>query len=315
MNLALEIKKKLENRNFDEFTTIRYIYLYICKIFSYDSRFYNTMRPKLREEIYYKEIDINNVNDFEVVCLTLSKVLIDVLSLFGIKGELVEEKTDSLYKHTYVVVNSKGYRLKLDPTKFYDTARVKLHLSTYGFIDLDGNNEIYDDILEADRKIHYCDKKFFSYDNYHNFTIKSIRNVFIKVARKLGLEIDELFDKKLDEICSNINYRHDITRHNDIDYYISYLLGIYGLKQKNSFVRGSIFYDKENPSKIIDIFHVKNRDYRECLNKLEKKEKYYHIEEIGLDKFYELMENYEGINQYYYEEVANGMKKSKGRIK
>ena len=42
MNLVDNIEKHFkEHSDYDELTKIRYIYLYICKVFSYDTRFYS----------------------------------------------------------------------------------------------------------------------------------------------------------------------------------------------------------------------------------------------------------------------------------
>ncbi len=312
MNIALDIINRLKDKDYDDFTKIRYIYLYLCNTFSYDSRFYDNMQPKLREEIYYKQVDITNVQEFELVCFTLSKILIDLLALFGYEGRLIVEDTSSTYSHTYVLVDIEGYRLKLDPTKQYDTARTKAKLATYGFTDLDKGKDIHSHILEADRKIYDYTKKFFSWDYYHNSQIKQFCMLFNKVATDLEMTGLGVFNKKLEQVCQEINLSYSLTRHNDINYYLSYLLGMYDLKKDDAFVRGITFFNKEDTSDIIDIFHVKYRNQKECFYVL-KKEEYWHIEETSPREVLKLLDNYESNNSYYFEQLANKLASKKGR--
>lgn len=52
MNLVDNIEKHFkEHSDYDELTKIRYIYLYICKVFSYDTRFYSR-DSKIKKDIY-----------------------------------------------------------------------------------------------------------------------------------------------------------------------------------------------------------------------------------------------------------------------
>ena len=322
MDLASDIINKLKNKDYDDFTKIRYIYLYLCNIFSYDSRFYNKNNPKLRHNIYYKEVDIHNVQEYEIVCYTFSKIIKDVLALFGYESKIIIEDTQSTYAHTHVEVMVKGYRLKLDPSKYYDTARVKLRLMTYGFIDMDNSNEIYDDILEADRIIYGYKNKFFSYDSYQKTALKDIKRTFLRVLRMYEndpvkkISSAKAFKMKVKELFKTASCRYDLTRHNDINYYISYLVGIYELKEKDSFINGSIFFKKDNPNEIIDIFYAKHKNLVETFYVLKKDGKHYHAKEVGPDIILDLLEEYEGLNDFYCQELATKLlNKNKGRQK
>ena len=312
MDLVSEISNNISNQNFDKFTIIRYIYLYLCQTFSYDSRFFNKNNAKLRAEIYNKKIDIRNVNDFEIVCDTFSNILVDILKVYDIDAEIKFEQTDSKYKHTYVVVELDEYKLKLDTTKKYDTARVKLLLPTLGFIDLNNNPGFKYDMALADAKIGLVDKKLLNY-NFYNNSYKEIRDVFNKMAISMNLTGLTLFEKKLEEVCSSVAHMNVLTHHNDMNYYVSYLLELYQLKEDHAFVRGSIFFNKEDSSDIIDIFYVDYRNVKECFYILKKENDNYHINEIDAKEVLDLLESYEGLNDYYYVQVAEKIKREKER--
>ena len=149
MNLIENIEKHFnEHEDYDELTKIRYIYLYICKVFLYDTRFYSR-DPKVKSEIYNKQIDVTNVTDFDAVCFSISCALKEILEHFGFKSEIVVEESED-FSHTYVTTdcmnNNMPYKLKLDPTIKHDLARVKLDSLTLGFVDL-----LRDDFIEKDR--------------------------------------------------------------------------------------------------------------------------------------------------------------------
>ena len=164
MDILAEIYKGIENKGYDDFTKIRWIYLYICEKFSYDIRYHHATN-NMKEEIYNVKVDIQNVEEFEIVCYTLSRVLCDVLKEFGYKCE-VELETNRPLTHAYVVVEHKGYKLKLDPTKRYDVARVKMNSTTKDFVSLVDDDIFTDQLLETDKKIAsqfdglYLTKKF-----------------------------------------------------------------------------------------------------------------------------------------------------------
>lgn len=315
MDLVSDISNNIKNQNFDKFTLVRYIYLYLCQVFSYDSRFLNKNNAKLRNEIYNKKIDIRNVNDFEIICDTFSHIIVDILKLYDIDATIETEQTDSYYKHTYVVTEVDGYKLKLDPTKKYDTARVKLGIPTLGFIDLTKKPEFSYDIALADGKIGKIDKRLLNYNYYNDNSHKEIRNIFNRVAASMNLTDLDLFLKKIEEICWRVDCGNGLTHHNDMNYYVSYLLEVYKLKEKNEFVKGSIFFNKDNPSDIIDIFYINYKNRKEGFYILRKENEKYHMGEISEQEVIDLLEIYEGLNNYYYLQIAEKLQKAKGRNK
>ena len=73
MNSKDDVLSFLEDSGFDDFTIIRYIYLYVCNLFTYDIRFHYA-DYNFKTQIYNKEVDIKNVEDYEIVCYTCAHV-------------------------------------------------------------------------------------------------------------------------------------------------------------------------------------------------------------------------------------------------
>lgn len=57
----------------------------------------------MKEDIYNKKINITNIEDFEFVCYTISRILVYALAAFGYKGEIKKDTNKDL-SHVYVVV-------------------------------------------------------------------------------------------------------------------------------------------------------------------------------------------------------------------
>ena len=128
MNLKEDILKALEGKGYDDFAKIRWIYLYVCEMFSYDTRFYYG-NQKMKTNIYNIDIDITNVQEYEIICYTISRVLADILNEIGYEAIVVRE-SNNLFSHAYVEVRHHDYVLKLDPTKRHDITRMKMNSTT-----------------------------------------------------------------------------------------------------------------------------------------------------------------------------------------
>ena len=156
MNLLEELDCELKNKHYNEFEKVRYIYLKLCKLFSFDNRFYYTymfMDNALHQNIINRNIDVCNVQDFLVVCHSFSKEV-----LFKIINELTSANVKlHTSQHSYLVYEEKpGLIWKLDAT-FGDFSRVKLNLNTTGFLDI--HNEFCDRLKEVDENLGYFYKE------------------------------------------------------------------------------------------------------------------------------------------------------------
>ena len=132
MNLLETLNNELYFKHLTDDEKIRYIYLRLCCIFSFDTRYYYASFFKdydLLRKILNKKINVKNISDNLVICHTI----VNPLKL------LIEEFTSrevELYRsvsHSYAYVNFMNNRYKLDLTGMNDLASVKMGLETKGF--------------------------------------------------------------------------------------------------------------------------------------------------------------------------------------
>lgn len=264
MNFESQIDNILCNSNLNDLFKIRWIYLYVCKIFSYDIRFIYA-KDNLKEEIYNKKIDIKNIEDYELVCYTIARLLTDILSKYGYECELVKEY-DVRFSHVYVIVKCKDYTLKLDPTKRHDLTRVKINSNTLDFTLLNENSKFVDELNETDNNINNnyngIDKNVF----YDNETITKLVQVVENSAKKRNITDFELFYEKIEYIFSLINTRSDLKRFDDIDYYFSYLIKKFKLNEKTEIINGEQIIKKTARIKPAIFFNTNDKSMKDIIN-------------------------------------------------
>ena len=226
MNLIENIENYFnEHKDFDNFTKIRYIYLYICKTFSYDLKYYLNNR-EIKNSIYNEVIDIKNVKKHEYVCSSISNALIDVLKYFGYEAILQKESDNS--RHVYVIVECEkeglNYKIKMDPTKRHDLTRVKLDSPTIDFVDLNNSKFFMDDLMYSDKLIKETLPIINHEEQYDTITIKELNSVINESAKNRNLSPKKLFDEKIEYIMCLINIRKNLNTYDDMDYYYSYII-------------------------------------------------------------------------------------------
>lgn len=310
MNLEEEIINYIDSHDMDDFTKIRWIYLYVSSKFSYDVRI-NLGSLVDKEEVYYKKVDIKNVEEYEIVCYTMANVLIDALSLYGFKGELVREKDQEL-THVYVRVVLKDRVIKLDPMKRHDHTRIKMNSQTLDFSSLVDDPGFEEEVREADKKIHYpnLDKK--KYPDYYNDTaIKNLAIILNNEARENNYSKEELFFKKLELIKILINKRDDFTRYDDIDYYMGYLVKNLGVNSLNQVYFKPIVFYKVNDDKSWDIINIILVDYPKfppIFYVMRKKDKNYVMEEVSYQEVLEYIKEYNSMYSNYFLNILKNYK-------
>lgn len=305
MDLQEEIFKTLEGKEYDDFTKIRWIYLYICEIFSYDTR-YIFANKKMKEDIYNKKMNITNIEDFEIVCYTISRILVDALAAFGYKAE-IKRDTNKELSHVYVVVEHNGYILKLDPTKRHDVTRVKMNSTTIDFESLSNDDFFSDQLLESDKKIASdFDGLYFSKKSVMNVVEKTLKEINM-YAIEHNLSKGEIFFKKLEALFGMINSRTDLKRYDDIDFYYSYLLKIFKINKKEVLENGNVTYidhyyvkpvvlfniNDDSMKDIINISHIQYDNLQPIFYLLRKESEAFKIREIFRDEALDLLNKYE----------------------
>lgn len=325
MDLKSQVIENLDNKVYDDFTKIRWIYLYVCRLFSYDMRF-PYASESLKKEIYNKELDIENIEDFEVICYSLAKVLVDTLALYGFESEIV--RTDlSKFTHAYVIVKHKDFVIKLDPTKRHDVTRVKMNSTTLDFTSLNEEPNFVERLEESDKIINNNYKDIDTYVMYDNKTIEELVKVIENSAKQRNLTESELFFEKIEYLFSLINTRTDFKRYDDIDYYMAYLIKKFKLNEKRIIVNNEIFTTKINYVKPAMLFNCNDKSMKDIINitfidyenmppifyLLRKEGDSFNVREIYQDEALELLNEYQIPNPYFqnvFKEAAKKLAKS-----
>lgn len=320
MNLKNKILNDLSNDDYkDDFVKIRYIYLNICDVFSYDVKFMYAEQD-LKNEIYNKKISLDNIEEYEIVCYSFARTLVDALALYNFDAEIVKEN-NGIFSHAYVIVKHNGYVLKLDPTKRHDNTRVKLQSGTIDFVSLDDKDIYFNEKLrEADKIImNLWKEKHADLDVYYNdSTISKLVKEVNDSAKKRGLSEIELFYEKIEYIILLINTRNDLKRYDDIDYYYSYLIKKFELnKNGQKYIKPAIFFKNGDKSmkNIINITLIEYKDLPPTFYLIKKEEENYKMKEINKEETIELLQNYNCpifLAQHLFEQ--NAMKMSSGKI-
>ena len=313
MNLIEEIELAFKNNNFDDFTKIRYIYLYVCEKFSYDSRFMYA-RPNLKQEIYEKELNVKNVQEFEIVCYSYAKILRDILDHFGYKSEILREKdARGSTPHAYVVAFLGNRKIKMDPTIKHDTTRVKMNAGTYEFTALTDDSTFEDDLIESDEDIKRT-STIINYAKDQNFMAMMNYISSLGAINYADQSPTQTFFNKLNAIFTIVNMRKDLKRYDDIDYYFSYILKRTRLNEKKNYVKPGIFFNVDDPSMqdIINIILVEYHDVPPTFFIMEKVNDNYRIHPATLDEVEEKLEQYSNYTiDYYFKEALRRAKLSK----
>ena len=302
MDLRNEVVSYVEKNNLDDFQIIRYIYLTVCREFSYDVRFIYG-NESLKREIANKKIDISNVQEYEIVCYTYCHILVELLALFNINAEIEREDSHGVFKHAYVIVRHNGQVLKLDPTKQHDTTRVKMDTETYGFRSLIDDPIFSDRLEEADSILNYDTS--LDIDSTHIFNRKymtEIVNVMEKDAVDRKLTPEELFFEKWDIIIGMTNLNDEFKRYDDIDYYFSYLLKKFKMNDKKSYIKPSVLFkvDDNQMRDIINIILVEYDNFPTLFYIMEKDEGHYKIRKSNNVEILEKLDEYSNWKVDYF---------------
>lgn len=300
MNLKEEITSYLDSHDYDDFTKIRWIYLYVCSIFSYDTK-YIFANNSLKKRIYTKKTDIMNVKEFEIVCYAISKVIIDVLELYKMDATLVRE-VGMENTHVYVVVEYNGKLVKLDPMIQHDTSRIKMGLKTLNFQPQEEDTTFMDRLKETDEIIGYP------------YNINNIPESFDNILNDLelnGLSREGSFIKKLNTIFDLVNKADTLTRYDDIDYYMGYLIKKTHINDPVAYVKPAVFYKVKEDGKwdIINLILVEYPGLPVMFYKMTNETGKYLVTEINNSELMYYLDEYDSIVEYYFRSRAEKIKR------
>ncbi len=307
MNLVEELDLFFKEHPMDDFTRIRYIYLYVCEKFSYDTRFMYAP-PALKQDIYEKEIDVKNAEEFEIVCYSYAKILKDLLDYFGYKSEVIrDQETLSKTPHVWVITKLGSRVIRMDPTGKHDTTRVKMNAGTYDFTVLNDDPTFEDDLIDSDALLKGLQTDPINYNKTQNYN--SMIN-FLSSLSPINLSRDNATQTILDSIKSIITMVNlkakEFTRYDDLDYFFSYLLKKVRINEPVVVVRPAVFFNDDDPTMkdIINIILIELDNLPPMFYLMERKEDgCYRIDETTPEVVKEKLEHYSNYvtDQYFYD--------------
>lgn len=303
MNLIDELDFVFHKTDMDDFARLRYIYLFVCKKFSYDTRFMYAL-PSMKKKIYETELDIKKIEEYEIVCYTQAKILHDILDYYGYKSEIIREKGMSDYVHAYIVVTLGSRKIKLDPSTKRDTARVKINASTLGFDMADDNLTFPNELNKSDEIMKNL--------NLYNADLNKGNILANSFNTNDGFNSDINFFQKFDAIVASVNMAKELTRYDDVDYYLSYAIKKMGLNDNGTIVKPAVFFNIDDPT-MKDIINIILIEYSSDISMfyiMEKVGENYQIRPIDSEEVIDKLSYYKNYvtDEYFLNAAMNGKK-------
>lgn len=302
MNLKGEILSFLDfKKEYSLLTKVRYVYLKMCKVFSYDYRY---LFCENEEKSYYydKEFDAWNVTEFELVCSSWCKLAKSILDEMG--GGLLTSISYDVLPHVFLIVEFDDYKIKMDPMKYgYDITRVKVGCSTHGFFDLNGKDLHLSDIdkeIQENEDFSYFDEKLFLLCD------KLKRNhMYLNVPYEVERFHNEAFKEKMDLMVGMINTSTSIQRYDDTDRYFDLLnLKLMTEWERNKLHKHPFWYRKNEKWEILNLILLEQENELPLCYKMSERNNKFHIDAILYDEMDEYLENYEGNVKGLYRELT-----------
>lgn len=195
---------KIENFNGDiyELAIVRYVMKEAARIFYRDYTFFlDKENINDRDEIYNKEIDLNNIEDFNIVCKSYCYIIKELLKQnYNINSELISPFEDK-FRHVDLLIKTKNSnRYIVDPLT--DLIEMQVGLRTNNFASKKHYDTIYKGIIEDVSFLN--DKELEEIDNKIDYKNNNVYlDDFFKLLKKKFDNIEEIL-KKDERISSNL---------------------------------------------------------------------------------------------------------------
>lgn len=240
MNLLELLKQEVAALGLENKVDIaNYLYMRTGQIFEYDP-LWGFADNIEREEIKNKEIDIENVTDFYVVCFSWSRMFKKLLEAFSINAKI--KSSDGT--HACVVAQIEGKNYCFDLTKDYED----LMLIKFGMHPLH-NSEIMKDKDNSKKEMSV-------YFDEQNYSLKKLKFYFEEKRAELHLSDEDYLYVIFKWISKKVDFSHQNVGYISGNTYIYYLLKYFmGENYKPCY---SNFYDK-NSGTFIRIYATKRR--------------------------------------------------------
>lgn len=239
-------KIKEKTKDYSELEKVRYVYLELGKIMSFDLDFsFGNMKNKLKiyndckkEEEYLQKYFENQI----IICKSLAYLLEYILNQMGIKAETIfEDSGNPNYKHVLNLITlNNGFSFKVDLQA--DLENIQAHLKTnfFGIHSKFGFTIFSSELSRIDQKIGYISEK----NGYTNDYLYLINR-----ALKNNVSIDQ----KVEFILQNINVYTDNKKVKYAERRWYYLL----------FIKSLLTEKETNKVKLIDTYN--ENDYQICI--------------------------------------------------
>ncbi len=306
MNVLALLEEELKGKNWTVDEKKRYLYLRSCEIFSYDPRYFLYIKlpngEKIQEQIRNQKINLEEVNSTWTVCSSFAESVYSVLL-----KELLQEDCEVNKRGSHgdiTMKSSDNTIIKVDPTYNWDYTRVKMGLSTYGYVkqaEFIGNFEEY--LKEQDETINYL------VGEYKNQTIKkqaqNLYQEYLSLPNLVNKEeqSDDFMIYRMQKIKDQIDTYTNMSEFSDLKTCITYMQRNYLLDDFWTKVATIPLYQappaKTTPSpewEFVNLYAISLKDDM-LYYALAKNEDHYTYQEITKSDAISYTKNYQGENK------------------
>lgn len=259
MNLYNYIKENVKLENVSELkgdkkelALVRMVMKKLSNLFYRDYTFFLYKENlKERKSLYDKKFNLENVEDFSIVCKNYCEIIQQLLKKeFDIDSELISPFSDE-FKHIDLLITTKGgNRYIVDPLS--DLVEMQVGLRTNNFASEKYYNETYLGILDNisflnDKELEDIDDKikYKNGDMYLDDILEQLKVYFDNNFSSIGN--DEMMTKKFEFLMDNIKNRNNIKGIVDLMMYLNIIIAKMFSKEERTKIEISTFFaDKED---------------------------------------------------------------------
>ena len=290
MDLKKEIMDFLQTKkDWDLIAKTYYIYIKLCKTFSYDYRYlFGTEEEK--KEIYHKEMNECNIEEWEIVCLSWCKLAQKILLELKINSEICFD----VLPHVYLIAHIPPYQIKMDPMKDgYDLTRVKIGSRTHGFKDLNNNFDFSSKLQVLAKEID-SNGSYFA-DECINMLSTELKNNNMYQDPRYSKFSNEILHQKMNLIYNLVNNNNLVKKYYYIDRYFDYLNLKLMSKWEQSKIHKHPFWIKENDKwDVLDLILLEQEEDKAICYKLAENNGKFVLSKIDFQEMNYYLDFYNG---------------------
>ena len=198
--LIIEMKRKFPGDTLSEFEKIRYLYIELGKLLSFDIN-YVSVHDRKSEDIYWREVDFDNIDGNEFICRQISDMYGEILKRVDVDATPTwqpmlgdDDDFDPTFRHKYVIVKLQDGR-KFIADLVYDMPFIQKGYGTM-FFGTTIDEELLPDVEKLESiEIENADKKIgYSFPKDLNKTAYTYTDNFIQMLKADMQNEDNLRD-------------------------------------------------------------------------------------------------------------------------